>query len=152
MSIVGIIDLVTFITVLTTSIALLMFWNRAFKSNTKIISAVLLMINLFHSFSNFLVWSDITNILDPYEDYIQILKPLLWFVLFYAFIQESVERKLKKSEKKYREAYNRAELYKDLFAHDISNILQSILSASQLCNHNFDICKYFLVFWKVVRC
>jgi signal transduction histidine kinase len=40
--------------------------------------------------------------------------------------------KLKESETKFREAYNRAEFYKDLFAHDISNILQHILSAMEL--------------------
>jgi len=42
------------------------------------------------------------------------------------------EQKLKISETKYREAYNRANFYKDLFAHDINNILQNILSASEL--------------------
>ena len=36
------------------------------------------------------------------------------------------EQELKESEEKYREAYNRAELYKDLFYHDISNILSNI--------------------------
>lgn len=36
------------------------------------------------------------------------------------------QEQLKESEKKYREAFKRAELYKDLFVHDISNILQSI--------------------------
>ena len=42
------------------------------------------------------------------------------------------EEKILESEKKYREAYNRAELYKDIFAHDINNILQSILSGMQV--------------------
>ncbi|MBD3193657.1 MAG: PAS domain S-box protein [Candidatus Lokiarchaeota archaeon] len=42
------------------------------------------------------------------------------------------EQKIIKSEKQYREAYNRAEFYKDLFAHDIKNILQSILSGLEL--------------------
>lgn len=36
------------------------------------------------------------------------------------------QEELKESEKRYREAFKRAELYKDLFVHDISNILQSI--------------------------
>ncbi len=39
------------------------------------------------------------------------------------------EQKLKKSEEDFREAYERAEFYKDLFAHDISNILQNIQSS-----------------------
>ena len=42
------------------------------------------------------------------------------------------EKKLKRSEKKYREAYNRAEFYKDIFAHDINNILQTIISGLEL--------------------
>jgi PAS domain S-box-containing protein len=46
--------------------------------------------------------------------------------------KKKAEEKLKESEEKYREAYNRAEFYKDLFAHDISNILQNILSAMEL--------------------
>ncbi len=46
--------------------------------------------------------------------------------------QKKVEEALKKSEKEYREAYNRAEFYKDLFTHDINNILQNILSGIQL--------------------
>ncbi len=41
---------------------------------------------------------------------------------------KQMEKKIKKSEKKYMEAYERAEFYKDLFAHDITNILQVILS------------------------
>ena len=43
------------------------------------------------------------------------------------------EKTLKKSEKKYKDAYNRAEFYKDVFAHDVSNILQGILSSIELC-------------------
>ena len=42
------------------------------------------------------------------------------------------EEKLKKSEKKYREAFNRSNFYKDLIAHDINNILQNILSSVEL--------------------
>jgi len=45
---------------------------------------------------------------------------------------------LKKSEKRYREAYNRAEFYKDVFAHDVSNILQGILSSIEMCKLGLD--------------
>jgi len=40
-----------------------------------------------------------------------------------------IEEDLRKSEKKTLEAFQRAEIYKDLFAHDISNILQNIKSS-----------------------
>jgi PAS domain S-box-containing protein len=43
---------------------------------------------------------------------------------------------LKNSELKYKEAYNRAEFYKDVFAHDVSNILQGILFSVELCRYN----------------
>jgi PAS domain S-box-containing protein len=42
------------------------------------------------------------------------------------------EIELQKSEATYREAYNRAEFYKDIFTHDISNILQNISNGIQL--------------------
>ncbi len=43
------------------------------------------------------------------------------------------EQKLKESnEKEYREAYNRAEFYKDLFTHDINNILHNLFSGVEL--------------------
>ncbi|MBD3216097.1 MAG: PAS domain S-box protein [Candidatus Lokiarchaeota archaeon] len=44
------------------------------------------------------------------------------------------EMALSDSKKKYEKAFNRAEFYKDIFAHDISNILQSILSSIELCH------------------
>ncbi|MFX1314284.1 MAG: PAS domain S-box protein [Promethearchaeota archaeon] len=42
------------------------------------------------------------------------------------------QQKLKRSERKYREAFNRSNFYKDLIAHDINNILQNILSSVEL--------------------
>ncbi|MHA2131913.1 MAG: PAS domain S-box protein, partial [Promethearchaeota archaeon] len=40
--------------------------------------------------------------------------------------KKEAEEKLKKSEEKYRKAFNQAELYKDLFYHDMNNILSNI--------------------------
>ncbi|MFX1322659.1 MAG: PAS domain S-box protein [Promethearchaeota archaeon] len=48
--------------------------------------------------------------------------------------QMNAEKQLKNSEKKYREAFNRSNFYKDLIAHDINNILQNILSSVELCS------------------
>ncbi len=46
--------------------------------------------------------------------------------------RKQAELKLKKSEEKYREAYEIASLYKDLIAHDINNILSNISMSSKL--------------------
>jgi len=56
---------------------------------------------------------------------------------FYGFTRDitekkEAEKKLKQSEKQFREAYDRAELYKDLFYHDINNILTNISIAIEL--------------------
>jgi signal transduction histidine kinase len=42
------------------------------------------------------------------------------------------EKLLKESEEKYRKSYNHANLYRDIFAHDINNILQNIQSSAEL--------------------
>ncbi|TXT65078.1 MAG: putative Histidine kinase [Promethearchaeota archaeon] len=48
------------------------------------------------------------------------------------------EKKLRKSEEEYKEAYERANFYKDLFAHDINNILQNLHSSLELCKLYFE--------------
>ncbi len=52
----------------------------------------------------------------------------------YAVERHNGMEELKNSEKKIRKALNRTNFYKDLFIHDIKNIFQGILSASQLYN------------------
>ncbi|MFX1397262.1 MAG: PAS domain S-box protein [Promethearchaeota archaeon] len=42
------------------------------------------------------------------------------------------EEMVKKSEEKYRKAYDQADFYKDLFVHDMSNIIHGILAATDL--------------------
>jgi signal transduction histidine kinase len=48
--------------------------------------------------------------------------------------RKEAEQKLKESEKKYREAYDKANFYKELIAHDMNNILQTIQSSVELYN------------------
>ncbi|MFX1298670.1 MAG: PAS domain S-box protein [Promethearchaeota archaeon] len=43
-----------------------------------------------------------------------------------------VEKKLKQSEKNYRKSYERAKFYKDLFSHDMNNIIAAIDGYSQV--------------------
>ena len=49
--------------------------------------------------------------------------------------RKKAEQELRKSEEKYRDAYDRANFYKDLFAHDINNVLQVINSSTDLINY-----------------
>jgi PAS domain S-box-containing protein len=87
-----------------------------------------------------------TNIVREMNYYIDILKSENDLKVKYSYIppdyvmvqtedistSKKAEKKLKQSEIKYRLAYNRANFYKDLFAHDMNNILQNILSSIEL--------------------
>jgi two-component system aerobic respiration control sensor histidine kinase ArcB len=46
--------------------------------------------------------------------------------------RKNAELKLIESQKKYKSAYNRAEFFNDLISHDLNNILQVILSCTQV--------------------
>ena len=52
--------------------------------------------------------------------------------------RKEAEDKLKKSEEKYREAYDRANFYKDLFVHDINNIMQVVNSSAELISYQIE--------------
>lgn len=46
--------------------------------------------------------------------------------------RKKAEQNLKESEEKYREAYNQVRFYQDILAHDMTNILQNLLSSVEL--------------------
>ncbi|KKM91253.1 hypothetical protein LCGC14_1230390 [marine sediment metagenome] len=46
--------------------------------------------------------------------------------------RKRTKHRLKESELKYKEAYNKAEFYKDIFTHDINNIISNIKSSIEL--------------------
>ncbi|GAH46774.1 unnamed protein product, partial [marine sediment metagenome] len=65
----------------------------------------------------------------------------------YAVERHNVMKVLRSSENKIREALYRSNFYKDLFIHDVNNIFQGILSATQLYNiqcENSEDSKYTL--------
>ncbi|TFG13286.1 MAG: PAS domain S-box protein [Promethearchaeota archaeon] len=52
--------------------------------------------------------------------------------------QKEFEKRLMKSKEEFQGAFNRAEFLKDLFTHDINNILQVILLSSELVSKSID--------------
>ena len=72
-----------------------------------------------------------------HEMLIRVLAAFL-FITLGIYIQQNVnkrqkiEKKLRFSEENYRNAYNRTNLYKDIFTHDVNNIFQIILSSIEI--------------------
>ena len=55
---------------------------------------------------------------------------------FYGLTRDiEIRKQLMESEKQYRDAYNQAEFYKDVFTHDINNILNAIQLSSDLTSY-----------------
>jgi len=58
--------------------------------------------------------------------------------------KKKVEQELKESEERYRNAYDKADFYKDLLAHDVSNIFNNIKASVQLMKiwkEDYDVSK-----------
>jgi len=102
---IGIVDFIAFMAILTALVTLWRGWKRALEHDVKLLLTGLLTLTLLHYLSNTLEWGGITKALDPFEDYIEILEPVLWVFFFYTFMKtiETTERKrvleaLRKSE------------------------------------------------------
>ncbi len=130
MSLIGILDFFVFSITLASFIVILLGWRNQFSIITRISLIALFFITSFYYLSNFLEWSGISDILINIEDYVAILAPLTWFFLIYTYLQKKNEKNQRENQKNIEEAYRYTEFYKDLFTHDIRNILQNVLLAS----------------------
>jgi two-component system cell cycle sensor histidine kinase/response regulator CckA len=109
MPLVATIDFISFLAVIVTLIVLLRGWNQALPHDIKLLIIGLLGLALFHHFSNILEWGGISRALDPFEDFLELLTPMLWFMLIYSYLKELTtddlrksEGALRRSEEKYR--------------------------------------------------
>jgi len=73
------------------------------------------------------IWVNATSSLLKLDD-----KSYFQLIIHEITHRKEMEQKLRTSEKKYRLSYNHTRFLKDLFSHDITNILQSILSTVDL--------------------
>jgi len=104
MPLVATIDFISFLAVIVALIFLLRGWNRALPHDIKLLIVGLLGLTLFHHFSNILEWGEISRALDPFEDFLELLTPMLWFMLIYSYLKELTTDDLRKSEGALRES------------------------------------------------
>jgi signal transduction histidine kinase len=88
---------------------------------TVIFSFLTLFFSVFHNYSLELSW-----------ELAYIMKIMLYATLLLTATSAPIENRRKETEKKFWESFGRAEFYKDVFIHDINNMLQIILSAIQI--------------------
>ena len=110
MSLVAAIDFISFLAVIVALIVLGRGWNRALPYDIKLLIVGVLGLALFNHFSNILEWGGISKALDPIEDFIEILTPMLWFMLIYSFLKELTTHDLQRSESRLIESQEVARL------------------------------------------
>ena len=67
----------------------------------------LIILTLFHDFTNVLQWSGIAYVLEV-EYYVEILVPVLWFLAFYSFSQDVATHKLQQAMERYKTLFETA--------------------------------------------
>jgi len=125
---VGAIDVVTAAACITTVVILTKYWRRRLQKDVKVALSMLLAVMAFHYGSNALEWCGITDTLDPIEDYVEILEPVLWGGFFYIFLRGLAEERLRGSEERYRTLVDN--LPQKIFLKDTNSVFIS-------CNNNF---------------
>lgn len=102
MNIVAVIDLFNFLASILAMILLLSGWKHALRKDVKVLLAVLILLLMFNGLSNVLEWSGITKALDAIEDFTEVVMPLMWIFIFYAFLQAMAGGYLQASEAKFK--------------------------------------------------
>lgn len=103
MNLVAWVDLLSLMAALLGLAFLLAGWNKLPSTTTRFTLAGLILLTLFHGMSNTLQWSGISEVFDPFEDYTQLLVPLLWGLVAYDLLRRKEEQNLKGTAEKLRQ-------------------------------------------------
>ncbi len=85
------------------ALPVLIFWKRRrIQADISILLSSLLLLNIFYGMCLLFEWAGVTNILEPYEDLIGALIPMMWAFILYAILQNISGKDLKESEEQKR--------------------------------------------------
>ena len=99
-------DIIAFLSVL---MALFFFFSglsRISGQDIKVLLALLLASTLLYIILLLVEWSNLSHLLEKYEDFIGALVPMIWAFVFYAFFQKGINDDLIKSNEKLRITLN----------------------------------------------
>ena len=119
MNIVSALELIGVASALLAAVALAAGWKRSSHGDIRLWLAGLIGLTLFINFTNLLEWAGIVVFLDRIEDYITVLQPWMWGVLFYMFLsrinQKALEAKSREHTRAVRELRESESRFRQLF-------------------------------------
>ncbi len=84
---VAVIDSISLLASLAAVVVIARGWKCRLRLDVKVLFVLVVVMVLFRNFSNVLEWCDITAALDTLEDFTEILLPVLWGFVLYAFLR-----------------------------------------------------------------
>lgn len=84
---VAVIDSIALFATLATMVVIARGWRCRLRRDVKVLLVLVVVMVLFRNFSNVLEWYGITAALDTLEDFTEMLLPVLWGFVLYAFLQ-----------------------------------------------------------------
>jgi len=126
--------MVTFLSLLVAASIIVSARRRNVPRDMLLLLLGIVAASLLHATSNVLEWSGVTAILDPFEDYFQIVVPLLWFFFALSFVRFQETERLRESEERYRALYE--DLPDAVFLADVDT--GTVLSANRAATRLLD--------------
>jgi len=106
-------DMISLLASLSGIIALFLCGKEKVRRDIKLMIMGLLFLIILYDFSLFVEWSGLTDKLDPYEDLMGAMIPMMWAFLFYAFIQKTNNIDLVESIEKIKSINNELRIAKE---------------------------------------
>ncbi|MBN1493002.1 MAG: PAS domain S-box protein [Candidatus Omnitrophica bacterium] len=95
---ISVLDLICILQIMASFFMLYKGQKRRMPKNLVVPFACLLSVTMLRAIGDFLEWSAISHALSDYEEYTEILVPMLWGFMFYALMQAQTEKTLRESQ------------------------------------------------------
>ncbi|MFH2139144.1 MAG: PAS domain S-box protein [Candidatus Omnitrophota bacterium] len=102
MSTILLLDIINLFIMIMAACFMIKGWKRVSWGNVKFFLAALIAVLSLHSLSNIIEWSGYDSVFLVWENYFQVLVPLVWSFFFYAFIQEDIKNQIYHKTEQFR--------------------------------------------------